>query len=138
MEQDNLAAGSGSPPSSVSCGGAEVEGTASGSGSPPSSVSCGGVEAEGRGGWTYTEGVGGQYTCAGCNARPLRSGFLIEATDLEGNLCVERDWEGRLHGRCYTCCRGRGPYGGVALSAKRLELDQNPKFGQNLQKPMRT
>ena len=54
------------------------------SGNPASSVSSGRVEAEGCGSWEYNEGVGGQYTCAGCGARPLRSAFLIEATDLEG------------------------------------------------------
>ena len=26
-----------------------------------------------------------------------------------GNLCPERDVEGYLYGRCYDCCRGRGP-----------------------------
>ena len=62
-----------------------------GSGNPASSVSSGRVEAEGCGSWEYNEGVGGQYTCAGCGARPLRSAFLIEATDLEGKLCVERE-----------------------------------------------
>ena len=55
----------------------------------------------------YTEGVGGE-----CGARPYRSRFLIEATDLEGKLCCDRDWEGRLYGRCYECCRGRGEYAG--------------------------
>ena len=84
----------------------------SGSGNP-SCVSSG-VEA-GRG--SYKEGVGGLYTCAGCGARPLRSAFLIEATDLEGNLCVERDWQGRLYGRCYDCCRGRGCHGGDDMYA---------------------
>ena len=75
------------------------------------------VEAEGCGSWEYNEGVGGQYTCAGCGARPFRSAFLIEATDLEGNLCVERDLEGRLYGRCYDCCRGRGRQGGLDIYA---------------------
>ena len=72
----------------------EAESLVAGSGNPASSVSSGRVEAESRGSWEYNEGVGGQYTCAGCGARPLRSGFLIEATDLEGNLCVERDLGG--------------------------------------------
>ena len=58
-------------------------------------------------GWDYDEGVDGKYTCAQCGRKPPRSWFLIEATDLEGNLCVEYDWEGRLYGRCYACCRGR-------------------------------
>ena len=75
------------------------------------------MEAKGSGSWEYNEGVGGQYTCAGCGARPLRSAFLIEATDLEGNLCVERDLEGRLYGRCYDCCRGRGENGGLDIYA---------------------
>ena len=84
---------------------------------PASSVSSGRVEAEGCGSWKYNEGVGGHYTCAGCGARPLRSAFLIEATDPEGNLCVERDVEGRLYGRCYDCCRGRGRQGGLDIYA---------------------
>ena len=90
---------------------------AAGSGNPASSVSSGRVEAEGCGSWEYNEGVGGKYTCAECGARPLRSAFLIEATDLEGNLCVERDLEGRLYGRCYDCCRGRGRRGGLDICA---------------------
>ena len=84
---------------------------AAGSGNPASSGSSGGVEAErapARAGWAYDEGVEGKYTCAQCGARTLRSQFLIEATDLEGNLCVGYDREGRLEGRCYACCRGRG------------------------------
>ena len=88
---------------------------AAGSGNPASSGSSGGVEAErasARAGWAYDEGVEGKYTCAQCGVRPLRSQFLIEATDLEGNLCVGYDLEGRLWGRCYGCCRGRGKYKG--------------------------
>ena len=98
MKVDSSAAGSGSHPSSVSSGVVEAS-SAAGSGNHPSSASSGVVEAEGRGSLAYTEGVGGQYTCAECGKRALRSGFLIDATDLEGNLRVERDWEGRLHGR---------------------------------------
>ena len=111
------AAGSGSRPSSASSGAVEAESLVAGSGNPASSVSSGRVEAEGCGSWEYNEGVGGQYTCAGCGARPFRSAFLIEATDLEGNLCVERDLEGRLYGRCYDCCRGRGRQGGLDIYA---------------------
>ena len=114
---DTPAAGSGSRPSSASSGAVEAESLVAGSGHPASSVSSGRVEAEGCGSWKYNEGVGGQYTCAGCGARPFRSAFLIEATNLEGNLCVERDFEGRLHGRCYECCRGRGPHGGEDMCA---------------------
>ena len=112
---DTPAAGSGSRPSSASSGAVEAESLVAGSGNPASSVSSGRVEAEGCGSWEYNEGVGGQYTCVGCGARPLRSAFLIEATDLEGNLCVERDLEGRLYGRCYDCCRGR--HGGLDIYA---------------------
>ena len=107
----------GSRASSTSSGASEPESTVAGSGNPASSVSSGRVEAEGRGGQEYNEGVGGKYTCAGCGARPFRSAFLIEATDLEGKLCVERDWEGGLYGRCYECCRGRGPRGGLDIYA---------------------
>ena len=81
-----------------SAGSGNVE--AAGSGNPASSVSSGKVEAE---------GVHGQYTCAECGKKCYRSVFLIEQTDLEGNLSPEKDWEGKLHGRCYECCRGRGP-----------------------------
>ena len=69
------------------------------------------AKSSGSRGWKYAEGVDGQYTCAECGNQPYRSGFMIEATDLEGNLCVERDQEGRLQGRCYECCRGRGRHG---------------------------
>ena len=101
---------------------------AAGSGNPASSVSSGGVEAEvkvviptGEGGakgksyrkeWDYDEGKDGKYTCAQCGMKPLRSWFLIEAEDGEGNLRCEYDVEGRLDGRCYECCRGRGKYAG--------------------------
>ena len=104
---------------------------AAGSGNPASSVSSGGVEAEwklveaevkvviptGEGGakgksyrkeWDYDEGKDGKYTCAQCGMKPLRSWFLIEAMDGDGNLRCEYDKEGRLEGRCYECCRGRG------------------------------
>ena len=90
--------------------------TATGSGNPASSVSSGGVEADGWK-WEYKEGKNGLYTCAWCSNRPYRSMFLIEATDLEGFLCVERDVEGRLYGRCYDCCRGRGRHGGLDIYA---------------------
>ena len=59
------------------------------------------MEADGGRG-AYTEGVGGKYTCAECGEKTIRSGFLIEAMDLEGNLCEERGWEGYIHGRCYS------------------------------------
>ena len=83
---------------------------AAGSGNPASSVSSGGVEAEwklvepevkvviptGEGGarkeWDYDEGNDdGKYTCAQCGKKPLRSLFLIEAEDGEGNLRCEYD-----------------------------------------------
>ena len=96
---------------------------AAGSGNPASSVSSGGAEAEvkvviptGEGGarkeWDYDEGNDGKYTCAQCGMKPLRSWFLIEAVDGEGNLRCEYDVEGRLIGRCYECCRCRGKYAG--------------------------
>ena len=66
------AAGSGSRPSSASSGAVEAERLVAGSGNPASSVSSGRVEAEGCGTpMEYNEGVGGQYTCAGCGARTL-------------------------------------------------------------------
>ena len=68
--------------------------------------------ASARVGWECDEGVDGKYTCAQCGVKPVRSWFLIEQEDLEGNLCVEYDLEGRLYGRCYGCCRGRGKYKG--------------------------
>ena len=87
-------------------------------GGPASSANSGRVDAEGCATIEeYTEGVGGKYTCAECGARPYRSRFLIEAKDPEGKLCVERDWEGRLYGRCYKCCRGRGPQCGWDIYA---------------------
>ena len=103
---------------------------AAGSGNPASSVSSGGVEAEWKlvepevkvkiptceGGdhkvWIYDEGKGGKYTCSQCGRKPPRSLFLIEAEDGAGNLRCEYDKEGRLDGRCYECCRGRGKYAG--------------------------
>ena len=125
------AAGSGNPASSVGdSGGVEAErelarvpppNPATGSGNPASSVSSGGVEAEvrvviptGEGGakWDYDEGKDGKYTCAQCGKKPLRSWFLIEAEDGEGNLRCEYDVEGCLKGRCYECCRCRGKYAG--------------------------
>ena len=69
----------------------------------------------------YHEGVDGMYTCAECGAKPFRSGFLIEQEDLEGNLCVELDLEGRLYGRCYECCRGRGKYKSKDIYADLVE-----------------
>ena len=105
-------------------GAVEAESLVAGSGNPASSVSSGRVEAEGCGSWKYNEGVGGQYTCAGCGARPFRSAFLIEATYLEGNMCVERDLEGRLYGRCYDCCRGRGRHGGLDIYADLPATDE--------------
>ena len=103
---------------------------AAGSGNPASSVSSGGVEAElkvviptGKGAakgksyrkeYDYDEGKDGRYTCAQCGMKPLRSWFMIEATDGDGNLRCEYDKEGRLEGRCYECCRGRGKYAGPA------------------------
>ena len=91
-------------------------GSLAGSGNPASSVSSGGVEAEGWK-WEYKEGKNGLYTCCDCGNRPFRSWFLIESTDMEGNLKVERDLEGRLQGRCYDCCRGRGRFGGDDMYA---------------------
>ena len=67
----------------------------------------------GRRQWDYDEGKGGKYTCAECGWKPHRSWFLIEATDGDGNLCCEFDVEGRLYGRCYECCRGRGQDAGA-------------------------
>ena len=68
---DTPAAGSGSRPSSASSGAVEAERLVAGSGNTASNVSSGRVEAEGCGSWEYNEGVGGQYTCAGCGARTL-------------------------------------------------------------------
>ena len=112
----------------------EAESLVAGSGNPASSVSSGRVEAEGCGSWEYNEGVGGQYTCAGCGARPFRSAFLIEATDLEGNLCVERDLEGRLYGRCYECCRGRGRHGGLDIYADLVPTTSEEKLAKIFKK----
>ena len=133
----NPAAGSGNPASSASSGGVEAErepardlppNPATGSGNPAVTVILGGLGAEvkvviptGDGGakgksdrkeWDYDEGKDGKYTCAQCGKKPVRSWFLIEAMDGEGNLRCEYDKEGRLHGRCYVCCRGRGQYAG--------------------------
>ena len=34
---------------------------------------------------------------------------MIEATNVFGRQDPGLDWQGYLDGRCYTCCRGRGP-----------------------------
>ena len=134
----NPAAGSGNPASSVSSGGVEAAlesarvappNTATGDRNPARSVIVGGLGSEvkvciptGAGGakgksdrrqWDYDEGKDGKYTCAECGMKPVRSWFLIEATDGEGNLCCEYDVEGRLYGRCYFCCRGLGEHAGA-------------------------
>ena len=111
-----------------------------GSGNPPSSVRSGSVEAEGQshGRGTYTEGVGGTCTCMECRTQTLKSGFLLESWDLEGNLCPERDWKGKLPGRCCECCRGEGPaetedmYAELLL--KKTEEHITPKFQQECNK----
>ncbi len=134
MEVDGPAlAGSGSRPSSVSSESGVVEAEnqytcAKGGwpvhlrGSQPGKAGSGKpVQSWKRKPPPAAEGVGGQYTCAKCGARLLRSGFLIEATDLEGKLCVEKDWEGKLYGRCYLCCRGRGPHGGDDIYKEEVE-----------------
>ena len=110
------AAGSGSRPSGASSGAVEAESLVAGSGNPASSVSSGRAEADGWK-WEYNEGKNGLYTCVWCKNRPYRSWFLIEATDLDGTLCVERDVDGSLYGRCYECCRGRGRCGGDDMYA---------------------
>ena len=101
---------------------------AAGAEAPQPGVSSGGVDAElkvvipiGKGGckgksnrkdYDYDEGKDGKYTCLQCGMKPLRSYFLIEAVDGDGNVCPELDREGRLDGRCYACCRGwTDPYG---------------------------
>ena len=60
-------------------------------------------------------GCDGKYECSECKSLVLRDGFLIEATDSEGNVCPEYDWQGGLVGRCYNCCRGWGPKGEIAV-----------------------
>ena len=107
----------GSTRSTSPAGSSPPESLAAGSGNPASSGSSGRAEADSLHKWLYDEGKNGKYTCAWCGKRPYRSWFLIEATDLEGNLCVERDLEGYLYGRCYECCRGRGPHGGDDMYA---------------------
>ena len=136
----NPAAGSGNPASSDSSGG--VEAAATGSGNPASSVSSGGVEAEvkvvipdaeggAKGKWDYDEGKDGKYTCAQCGKKPLRSWFLIEAVDGEGNLRCEYDVEGCLVGRCYECCRCRGKYAGPKDIYDDLLATQDEEMLQN-------
>ena len=145
------AAGSGNPASGDSLGGVEAErelarvpppNPATGSGNPASSVSSGGVEAEvkvvipdGEGGakgkWDYDEGKDGKYTCAQCGKKPLRSWFLIEAVDGEGNLRCEYDVEGCLVGRCYECCRCRGKYAGPKDIYDDLLATQDEEMLQN-------
>ena len=127
-----LAAGGEISASSVSWGGAEAaadfsrvapSNTATDSTKPARSVIVAGLGSEvkvcipkgtsERRQWDYDEGKGGKYTCAECGFKPFRSWFLIEATDGDGNLCCEFDVEGRLYGRCYECCRGRGQDAGA-------------------------
>lgn len=50
------------------------------------------------------------YECAECKYRFHRAEFLIEARDMQNSLAPALDWQGHLHGRCYECCRGRGPH----------------------------
>ena len=94
------------------------------------SASCAmGTKGRGKVGCTqymYKEGVDGKYTCAECLMKFLRSWFMIEAQDLEGNLTPERDVEGYLYGRCYECCRGRGPRQTADIYEKeKLELTED-------------
>ena len=111
------------------------------SGNPASSVSSGGVETvweavipcDGisiRRQWDYDEGKDGKYTCAQCGAKPCRSWFRIEETDLEGNLQVGNDKEGYLYGRCYECCRGRGTVEGPGDIYKGLAPDHDEEMLQ--------
>ena len=131
LDGQMLVAGGGNSASSGSSGGvaAAVEfsrvapsNTATDSTKPARSVFVAGLGSEvncylkgtsGRRQWDYDEGKGGKYTCAECGWKPHRSWFLIEATDGDGNLCCEFDVEGRLYGRCYECCRGRGQDAGA-------------------------
>ena len=105
--------------SSSSCGSTRAATEPDSEGEPELKVvlPMGGGKAKGSGKsarkeWDYEEGVNGKYTCAQCGRKPLRSWFLIEAMDLEGNLSPGYDKEGYLQGRCYECCRGRGKYAG--------------------------
>ena len=105
----NGAAGSGTPASSVSSGGVEAEWKLV---EPEDKVVIPTSEGGARQEWDYDEGKDGKYTCAQCGKKLLRSHFLIEAADGDGKLRCEYDKEGRLYGRCYDCCRGRGGYAG--------------------------
>ena len=74
--------------------------------------------ATGLGAVFSNEGKDGKYTCYECSKETLRQEVLIEASR------PEADWQGGLFGRCYECCRGRGP----ATSTDMFE--GNPKIGE--------
>ncbi len=56
-------------------------------------------------GATFEKKERGTYECQCCANKVLRDGFLITATDMEGNPAPGYDRHGTLAGLCYACAR---------------------------------